>query len=91
MQLLCSQQELRAADEKLRQRSEECRLAQERVCELERASQKVQGDQGRTKELLKEKATLEAEVDRLKQEALQVGAMLHIVFSSTFLCRPFKA
>lgn len=69
--LLCSQQELRAADEKLRQRSEECRLAQERVCELERASQKVQGDQGRTKELLKEKATLEAEVDRLKQEALQ--------------------
>lgn len=69
--LLCSQQELRTADEKLRQRSEECRLAQERVSELERASQKAQGDQGRTKELLKEKAALEAEVDRLKQEALQ--------------------
>ncbi|CAN7937089.1 unnamed protein product [Ixodes hexagonus] len=69
--LLCSQQELRAADEKLRQRSEECRLAQERVCELERASQKAQGDQGRTRELLREKTSLEAEVDRLKQEALQ--------------------
>ncbi|XP_077506677.1 golgin subfamily A member 1-like isoform X2 [Amblyomma americanum] len=68
--LLCSQQELRAADERLRQRSQELQQAQDRVSQLERALSEG-GEQARARALEQDKAALEAEVDRLKQDTLQ--------------------
>ncbi|XP_077544723.1 uncharacterized protein LOC144157877 [Haemaphysalis longicornis] len=68
--LLCSQQELRAVDERLRQRSQELQQSQERVCELEQALS-AGGEQARARDLERDKASLEEEVDRLKQDALQ--------------------
>uniref|UniRef100_A0A1E1X5X7 Golgin subfamily A member 1 n=1 Tax=Amblyomma aureolatum TaxID=187763 RepID=A0A1E1X5X7_9ACAR len=68
--LLCSQQELRAADERLRQRTQELQQTQDRVAELERALSEG-GEQARARALERDKAALEAEVDRLKQDTLQ--------------------
>nr|XP_037273800.1 golgin subfamily A member 1-like [Rhipicephalus microplus] len=68
--LLCSQQELRAADERLRQRSQELQQARDRAVELEKALSK-DGEQARARHLERDKAALEAEVDRLKQDSLQ--------------------
>lgn len=68
--LLCSQQELRAADERLRQRSQELQQARDRAAELEKALSEG-GEQARARELERDKTALEAEVDRLKQDALQ--------------------
>lgn len=71
-QLLCSQQELRAADERLRQRSQELQQARDRAAELEKALSEG-GEQARARDLERDKTALEAEVDRLKQDALQVS------------------
>lgn len=68
--LLCSQQELRAADERLRQRSQELQQARDRAAELEKALSEG-GEQARARDLERDKTALEAEVDRLKQDALQ--------------------
>uniref|UniRef100_A0A131XEM0 Golgin subfamily A member 1 n=1 Tax=Hyalomma excavatum TaxID=257692 RepID=A0A131XEM0_9ACAR len=68
--LLCSQQELRAADERLRQRSQELQQARDRAAELEKALSEG-GEQARARDLERDKAALEAEVDRLKQDTLQ--------------------
>ncbi|XP_037560578.1 golgin subfamily A member 1-like isoform X4 [Dermacentor silvarum] len=68
--LLCSQQELRAADERLRQRSQELQQARDQAAELEKALSEG-GEQARARELERDKTALEAEVDRLKQDALQ--------------------
>uniref|UniRef100_L7M2C2 Golgin subfamily A member 1 n=1 Tax=Rhipicephalus pulchellus TaxID=72859 RepID=L7M2C2_RHIPC len=68
--LLCSQQELRAADERLRQRSQDLQQARDRVAELEKVLSEG-GEQARARDLERDKAALEAEVDRLKQDALQ--------------------
>ncbi|XP_070385565.1 golgin subfamily A member 1-like isoform X5 [Dermacentor albipictus] len=68
--LLCSQQELRAADERLRQRSQEVLEARSRAAELEKALSEG-GEQARARDLERDKTALEAEVDCLKQDALQ--------------------
>ncbi|XP_037515541.1 golgin subfamily A member 1 isoform X2 [Rhipicephalus sanguineus] len=68
--LLCSQQELRAADERLRQRSQELQQVRDRAAELEKALSEG-GEQARARDLERDKAALESEVDRLKQDTLQ--------------------
>ncbi|XP_070385563.1 golgin subfamily A member 1-like isoform X3 [Dermacentor albipictus] len=73
--LLCSQQELRAADERLRQRSQEVLEARSRAAELEKALSEG-GEQARARDLERDKTALEAEVDCLKQDALQATTMM---------------
>uniref|UniRef100_A0A224YNW7 Golgin subfamily A member 1 n=1 Tax=Rhipicephalus zambeziensis TaxID=60191 RepID=A0A224YNW7_9ACAR len=73
--LLCSQQELRAADERLRQRSQELQQSRNRAAELEKVLSEG-GEQARARDLERDKAALEAEVDRLKQDTLQNAARI---------------
>uniref|UniRef100_A0A131YEN1 Golgin subfamily A member 1 n=1 Tax=Rhipicephalus appendiculatus TaxID=34631 RepID=A0A131YEN1_RHIAP len=73
--LLCSQQELRAADERLRQRSQELQQSRNRAAELEKVLSEG-GEQARARDLERDKAALEAEVDRLKQDTLQNTARI---------------